>query len=309
MVDSIVTPGAAPAAGTGAGTPPPTSGAGANSSEKPGETPKAAEIRKFKALIDGKEVEFDEKDAVRAFQKEKASDKRFMDAAAIKKQAEGFLNQLKRATDDPRVLQKIIQSVNPKGNFKEIAEKYLYELIQDEQLTDEQRELKTVKEQLAQHDEEKRIQAEQQQADEAKALETKYSQSYQKDIIDVLEVSGLPKTAYTVARMARYMHMGLTRGVELTAKDIVEFVRKDYQAEYAAFNSLPTERLMELIGPEIANKLRQYDLDKVKGGGQAGPGAKPGTPPANPFKKPVSTAPKALTTKEFRELAEQRAST
>lgn len=293
------TPPAEGAQGAPAGQKPPEGG------QKPAEGAAAAVKRKLKAVIDGQETEVDEEAAIRAYQKEKASDKRFQEAASLKKRAESFLNQLKRATTDPRVMAEVIKQIDPQqGDFRKIAEKYLYDLIQEEQLSPEQKELKQAKEALSKFEKEKQEAAERQQTQEAAELQAKFTKDYQTDIIGALDSSGLPKTEYTIARMARYMHMGLVRGVELKAKDVVDFVWKDYQRDLSAMRSLPTEKMLEMIGPELADKIREFDLAKLRAGDGSGnsPDTKnPPTPPANRIKK------EALTVDEFRRRTAERA--
>lgn len=296
-------PGSAPEGGQKPpeGANPPAGG------KKPGESAAAAAKRMLKAIVDGKEVEVEEEAAIRAFQKEKASEKRFGEASALKKQAEQFLQQLKRGTSDPRVMAEIIKKIDPeKGDFRKIAEDYLYQLIQDEQLSPEQKELKAAREKLAEveRQEQERIEAEKNQ--QASELQQKFTKEYQTDIIGALEQSGLPKTEYTVARMARYMHMALVRGVELKAADVVDFVWKDYQRDLGAFRSLPAEKLLDMIGPELADKIREFDLAKLRNGGGSAP-ADTTKPPIPGESKEFHGKKEPLTKDEFRERARQRA--
>jgi hypothetical protein len=307
--------GSPPAGGTAAGKTGessnlPESGAkttpeGDNTPEggkKTGESAAAAVKRKLKAIIDGKETEVDEEEAIRSVQKVKAAEQRFAEASKMKKQAQQFLTQLKQATTDPRIMAQILKHPQINGDFRKIAEKYLFDLIQEEQLSPEQKELKQVKEQLAQHEEAKRAAKEQELTKQQSELVAKHTKDYQTEIITTLDNSGLPKTEYTIARMARYMHMGLSRGVTLKAADVVDFVWKDYQRDLGAMRSLPIDRLLEMIGPEVADKIREFDLGKVRNGQGAGnPPATPPTSGGNRIKK------EALTVDEFRKRAADRA--
>lgn len=328
MADAIA--GSAPAAGsTPAGTPPagagtPPEGAkppvpGANNppagdntppaGQKPGKGAAAAAKRKLKAIIDGKEIEADEDEVIKGFQRSKAADKRFEDASKMRKQAENFMNLLKRSANDPKVLEEIIAHPSIGGNFKKIAEQYLYNIIQREAMTPEQRELAETKEKLSQFERERQKAEQAEQGRQAGELQAKYTKEYQTDIIKTLDSSGLPKSEFTISRMARYMHMGLTRGVELKAADVIDLVRQDYAADMRALvGSLPAEKLVEVLGEDVAKKIREYDLAKVRGSQGNGSGQPPaGQDGQAPVADPLGAAKKALTTEEFRARASARA--
>lgn len=320
MADQIA--GSAPAAGTppagtppaGAGTPPegakpPVPGAnnppaGDNpppAGQKPGEGAAAAAKRKLKAIIDGKEIEADEDEVIKGFQRSKAADKRFEDAAKMRKQAETFINLLKRSANDPKVLEEIIAHPSIGGNFKKIAEQYLYDIIQRESMTPEQRELAETKEKLSQFEREKQEAEKAETQRQMTELQNKYTKEYQTQIIQALDKSGLPKSEFTISRMARYMHMGLTRGVELKADDVLDLVRQDYYNDLRSFGTLPADKLVEILGEDVIKKLREFDLAKVRGSQGGGE-----VPPTQQEPKPAS-GKKPLTTEEFRKLAAQRA--
>lgn len=221
----------------------------------------------LKAKVDGQEIDVEEAEAIAAWQKKEASNRRFEEASKMKKQSEQLIKLLQSSKDDPRVLEQILAHPSIGASFKDIAEKYLYDIIQKEQMSPEQRELMELREEKekARLEKEEREEEERQQA--FSKLEQEYTQSYQTDIIDTLEKSGLPKTEQTIGRMARYMLMGLQRGVTLKAADIVELVREDYIKDIKGlFGNLNPEKVFEFLGDDVAKKLRKADLAKLKAG-------------------------------------------
>ena len=268
---------------------------------KPGETSSQTVKRMLKAKVDGKEVEVSEEDAIVAWQKGKSADKRFQEAAVTRKQAEQFLGMLKKASTDPSVLEQLFaHPLMGNANYQEIAEKYLYSKIQQAQMTPEQRELAEARQKLAQIEAEKKAFLEAEEQTKSAELEKKYSEDYHKDIIQTLEGSQLPKSEWAVKRLANYMHMGLKRGVELKASDVLPLVVEDYKTEFKSlFGGLPGDKLLDILGDDVAKSLRELDLAKVRGGNG---GVKTPTIP-NLEQKPK----KSLTMEEFKARARARA--
>ncbi len=255
---------------------------------KPGETPIEAAKRMLKAKIDGQDVEVDEEAAIRAFQKERASEKRFQEASKMRKQAENFLTMLKASTKDPRVLERIMKDPSIGGDFRQVAESYLYEIIQNEKLSPTERENKELKDKLAQQEAERAEQQRVQQEEQLEKLTVESRENYQKDIIETLDKSDLPRTEYTIAQMARYMLMALQRGKELKASDTVDLVRRDYEKMVGSLlKNLPPDKLASFMGEDGIKKIRDFDLAKVRGG-NAGSKKPDATPTAPAGEKPLS---------------------
>jgi uncharacterized protein (UPF0147 family) len=276
---------------------------------KPGITPETklpepltpVEKRMLKAKIDGKEIEIDEDSAIRAFQKERASEKRFQDAAQMKKQAEGFLRMLKESDANPLVLEEIMNDPSIGVNFRKVAEQYLYEKIKFEQLSPDERKKAELKQELAQMEQAKQEQLRLQQEEELNQQTEQWREHYTQEINTALDKSDLPRTQYTIAQMARYILMGQQRGMELSADEIIPLVKRDYQNMIMElFSKLPADKLTNFVGEDLLKKLREADLAKVKGG----IGAKT-TEPTGASTVPMS--PKPLSKDEWRNKIHQRA--
>jgi hypothetical protein len=55
------------------------------------------------------------------------------------------------------------------------------------------------------------------------------------------------------------------KGVNLRAKDVVDLVKQDYINEQKSlYSNLDGDTLLQLLGPDIANKIRKYDIGRVK---------------------------------------------
>lgn len=224
-------------------------------------TPEAkVEARKYKVKVDDAEREVDEAELLRGYSHAQSANQRFQEASKIRKQAETFIERLK---SDPKSI-----LTNPKLgiDFRKIAEEYVLEQMEAESLTPEERERKTEKGEL-----EKYRSAEQQKKAEADAAQLEqvknhYRQDYQKKFIGALETQGLPKTEFTVKRMAYYQEQAILREYELEPSALAELVREDYMKEFSAlFGSYEDgEAMIKFLGEGNTNKIRKSDLARFK---------------------------------------------
>jgi len=216
---------------------------------------------KFKSKIDGEEIEeeVDYDEVARDRQKWKAADKRFQEAANLKKEAfeviklgqskDGLIELIRKFGYDPR----------------ELAEEFLANQLQFEMMTPEQKENYELRRQLYERDQlAKKDLTEKEQRAETEATERIKTQM-QQEIIDTLKTSGLPASTDTVKRMAAHMARYLERGIDVSAKDVVKDVWDEINVySKAVLKNLPIQKLLEVIGEEKAKEWRAYDLGKVK---------------------------------------------
>jgi len=216
-------------------------------------------LKKHKVKVDGEEIEVDEDEVLKNYQLKKASDKRFQEGMQARKQAEEFIRLLK--TDPLKVLSHPSIGVD----VKKWAEDFLVKEMQKEMMTPEQKQMEEYKSKLAKY-QELEEEAKRKSEDEKKeAVRNELREGYHKQIIGALETSGLPKTEYTVGRMIHYMAKGLQGRYELDASDVVDLVRRDYINDTKAlYSNLDADALVQLLGDDVAKKIRKYDLNKVK---------------------------------------------
>lgn len=220
--------------------------------------------RKIKLKIDGQEIEEeydpnDEEAIRRDRQLARAAEKRMSEARDKTKKAFEIIQAFEK---DPETM---LARLGPKG--REIAEKYLLKQIQDEMLTPEQKQAREEKEELERYRKEKQTAAEKEAADELSKQENEYAQQFQNTIIDAVKKSGLPKSPELVKRMASLMAKNLDLGLDLTADDLVFEVKKDLTSMLkSVIGDADGEQLIEMFGPDVANKIRKSDLRKLQEG-------------------------------------------
>jgi hypothetical protein len=246
---------------------------------KPTEQPNAGlGEKRYKVKVNGEELEVTEQELIQGYQTRRAADEKFREAAMARKQAEEFINLLKK---DPI---KVLSHPGLGIDFRKLAEEYLYSQLEEELMDPKDRELKKYK---AMIEEQERIKAEQEQAEreaQIERLKAQYSQDYVKDITAALQDTGLPKNEFTVKRIAFYMAEALKRGYNLTARQVAPLVKEDYIKEQKAlYSSLDGDLLIQLLGEDLVNKVRKYDVSKVKAKNL----------PSTPREQPVGQQPKA----------------
>lgn len=223
----------------------------------------AEDKKKFKLVIDGNEEEVEEAELIKRAQMATSANKKYQEAAKIRKQSEQLINMLK--TDPWRVL------AHPSlgHDLRKIAEEFVYQRIQEDKMTPEQRELMEVKEKLRVKEETEQVQKDAEVEKQNATLRAHYEDEYTKDILDTLKVSGLPQTARTVKQMAYYMYQGLERGVEMRAADVVKMVEEDYKKDIQEFIApLDGDRLSNFLSEDLLKKIRGIDMARLKKPGQ-----------------------------------------
>lgn len=289
------------------------SGTDANLRAKPPVEPpiKASEAAKKYTLQFGEndKEEVDEETLVKYAQKSRGADKAFQSAAAQRKEVENILQVLKEnpakvvlnkalGHDPKSVIGGLIKQAIADGydvkEIKALVQDQMYEWIQEENMDPKERENRDLKRRIESIENEKK-QAEETQK---KAAFEKMTQDAYKvfdaDITEVLKTSGLPKSSYTVKRMAYYLDQAYkvkqeyaAQGTEMRdpkAADVVSYVRKDYEDSLKEmYGQSDVETLMTLLGEENVAKIRKHDVEKFKQKGV--------TPPEKKAESPMKKEP------------------
>ena len=226
-------------------------------------------LEKFKLKVFGKDVEEeidlnDMEGLTRRFQKSAAADKSMQESAEIKKLAIQLIQDLKT---NPR---KVLSDPNLGLDVKKLAQEIINEEIAEMEKSPEQRELESLKKQLQEKNQ--AIEEREKQAKDAEQarVQKEYEVNLENQITAVLDISGLPKTPRTVARMADYMIIALKEGIKLEPKDIAPIVKNNTLSEFKEIiTSLSDDQLDDFLGKEVLGRLRKKNIAKVKAGDTA----------------------------------------
>jgi len=214
-------------------------------------------LRKLK--VRGKEIEVDDSKYHEYAQKGAAATETWQEAARIKREAEAFINDLKT---NPL---KVMKDPNLGVDFRKIAEEYLWEQIQEEQLSPEQKQRREMEREIQTYREKEQAAKQAEEQAKSKELHDHYASDYDKKITSALSVSGLPKTTGTVRRMTDYMLIDVRNGIERDPSEYVQFVREDYMNDLKElFSQTVGDTLLNFLGDGNAKKIRESDLKRVQ---------------------------------------------
>jgi hypothetical protein len=205
-------------------------------------------------------------DLIRDAQLGRASTKRFQEAAAMQKRVEAWVEEFNR---DPVAAMAKIASGKEGAKFDEIVERYLYAKMQREKMTPEQRQAEERENEIRRL---KAAEEARQKETESKSLEearVKAQRILQGEISTAIEAIGLPKTPEVARRMAQLMLESHTRKDGLTSRQIASYLRTQLIEEHEALLSgLPPEEIATRF-PKSAERIRQAEVARLKGGAPA----------------------------------------
>lgn len=215
------------------------------------------EVRKMKLKLDGRDVELPESEVIAGYQRESVANQRFQEAAQMRKEAEQILQFAKQ---------------NPKEffqktglNARQWAEEYLIQELQTEAMSPEQRKARENEEKIRMYENEKKQAADSQRQEQMKRLEAEHAKNYDLMFTQALHESGLPKTQFTVKRMAELQLINIKNKYELSASQLAKLVREDYANEQKSLlSAFDGDQLMEFLGADTVKKLSKAQIAKLK---------------------------------------------
>ena len=222
------------------------------------------ETKKFKVKINGAEQELDESEIVRLAQLGKSAYKKFEEAAAERKKVESFKNGLKSNFVD--TLKKMAPELGlDPSQVRQMVEDYLVDQIKLEQMTPDQRKNYNIEQELKSLKEKEHYRNQEEEARQAMTLQERYSKEYDIKFTEALKGMNIPKTPFTVSRMATYMTQAIENGYDLDPLDAAKLVHEDYKNDIkSTFEGMSGEQILALIGDQSAQKIRQYDVSKIQ---------------------------------------------
>lgn len=220
----------------------------------------AKELKKvLKLKVDGQEIEEtldfnDEEGLKKHLQKSKAFDKRLKEFSTYKSQVEQMLEMLQ--SDPEALLEKMGINVD------ELSEKRLTKKIEEMKKSPEQIEREKMEKELEDLRKEKKKAEEERQKAELERMRNEQAQQIETDISSALDdaKSILPKkNPLVMQRIAQTMLMAMQNGYpEVTAKDVIPLVEKQWKTELNEFFSVvPEEVLEQLVGKENIDRHRK----------------------------------------------------
>lgn len=218
--------------------------------------------KKFKLKVDGEEFEeeidlADEERIRKELQLSRAAKKRMAEANEAKRKAYEIVQAFEK---DPETM---LKRMGPKG--REIAEKFLLGVIQEDMMSPEEKERQSKDARLKAYEEQEERAKTEAQEKVLQEKERAYAQQFQKLIIDALEKTKLPKSPALVKQMAGLIQKNMQYGLDLTPEDLASEIMTDKQQLIRSiFSEADGDQILQLLGDEVANKIRKSDLKKLR---------------------------------------------
>lgn len=256
------TPAAAPAPAA-ATTIPATNGQPKPATAPAAEPKTAAEL--YEIVIDGKPEKMTLDEMKRHAQLGKGSHKKFEEAAKMRQEAEEIVSQMK----DPNRVFKMLS--DPKFGLskdqivKSMEDWYSDNVIKPSEMTPEQLRLKEAEERLKSYEEKEAAAKKQQEEEQERSRDQELAKKLQDEVLECLNGSGLPKTKFTASRLAHWMRINESKGLNAPAELIIEQVRKEARGIMSSMlENADAEMLANLVGEGTIKKIRAYDLERIR---------------------------------------------
>lgn len=228
--------------------------------EKPAESKAPVAEDSWDVHEDGKVVKKSRKEIIEAYQLRQLSDKKRSEAEKTMSEYNKLFGTLK---GDP------IKFLRAAGiDFDTLSTSYLAKKAEESMMDPKERELKQAKAEAEQYkkwvEEQK---AKQTQAEQQKTIQA-HKEKIHQEIIQAIEAHkdlGMPVNEELVLAIAQKMKLQDKKQKPLDAKD---GVMKTYESTQKMLHGITTkmdgESLVKWLGPDIAKKIRQYDLAQLK---------------------------------------------
>jgi hypothetical protein len=222
--------------------------------------------------VDGKEEKVDEETLVREYQKAKAAEKRFQEAAKIRQEYEEFQRKLKENPEE------LLNDPNLPIDRQKLAEQWIMKQIEADMPKDPKEiKLKEYEEKLKKYQEMERQAQEEQQRQEYDQVVAKRRDEIGNLLGEAMQKSPLSKNPETAAATLREMALYYRAykqetGEAPSSEDLAAHVeQKYYKGMYELANTLEGEELVKFLGDGVVGKIRKYDLSRLKGGNSSPP--------------------------------------
>lgn len=221
-------------------------------------------LKKYKLKVDGKEEEMEldldnEEEVKKHLQFSKAAQKRMQEKAELQKSVEQFIDLLRT---NPR---KVLSDPNINVDIKKFAQDILNEELENANKSPEQLEKEKLQKELEELKDKYKKDEEDRKSKEYQRLQQEAEQKLEGEISDALTSSELPKSPYTVRKMAEIMMLALQNDIDLGPKDVIPLLRKQMKEDISElFSASSDEVLEELIGKDNISRIRKRNIAKAK---------------------------------------------
>lgn len=192
--------------------------------------------------------------------------------AKAKKEAEALLSRLRDPKKAIELLNDPKMGLNPDEVRTAFEDWYHEKVVKRAEMSQEQRELADAKERIAAYEKEKADEKQRLEAERDEAETAEEARKIQMEIRDILETSNLPKTKFTTGRLAHWMRVNESKGLNAPKEVLVQQVQHEMRQLVASLTEASDgDVLVSLLGDNAVKKLRKYDIDKIRASRQQKP--------------------------------------
>lgn len=215
----------------------------------------------------------------RQLQMAKMGNRRAQEKSDLEREVSAFIDELRK---NPK---KALSNPNIGVDVKKLAAEIVEEELENSKKSPEQLEKERLEMELKELKEQRKREQEDKERLEFERLQEKAAVEYDNMISDALESSkSIPKSPYTIQKMANYLKIALENNVDLTPQEILPLVEEDIKRDITEmFKVMPNEVLESMLGKERIAQIRKSRV-----------AAKKAELPPTPFKGSVKDVAKPL---------------
>ncbi|TGN09976.1 hypothetical protein EHR08_13370 [Leptospira bandrabouensis] len=153
-------------------------------------------------------------------------------------------------------------------DIDELAEKRIWEKIQYEQMTDEERETYEAKQKLKYYEEQENVRRQQEEYHRNQQAKQFHLEQFNKQILTEIEKNNLPKDTSTYKKFVVIVQKAIQNQLPVTFADIAQLVKEDLEKEdrrlVERYKKKDVNSLIEELGEETIKAIQQEQIKKLK---------------------------------------------
>ena len=227
-------------------------------------------LKEFDIVVDGKKYretlpfEVEDSEEIRSYlvkqaQMARVSNKRMQEKSQIEKDAKELIEMLRT---NPRA---VLSDPAIGVDFKQIAAQFIEEELANAQKSPEQIELEAARAELKAEKERRAKEETSRQERERERMQEEAFNNYSAQLTSALKTHSMPSDPIVIQKMANYMQIALSKGIELTMEEIAPIVKEEVNEDIRRYAKLlSAEDLEEFVGKEAISQIRKKNLAKAQ---------------------------------------------
>lgn len=232
----------------------------------------AAEKRRLKLKFDNDEQEMDEEEVIKLAQKAKGSEKRFAEAAEMRKAAEASRKEtlavMEMLRSDPL---SVLRDPALGVDVKALAQKVLEDEIRELELSPEEKTIRDLTKELEDIKTKQKDELTKAEKARAEKEEAEHIAKTEQELINAIESSDLPVSPYVGRRLIDVMQMAHDAGKDCTPAQAIKILEAGLRSE---FESMDDTKLEKLLGAKTFGRLTKASVKKLEASKPKAPSVK-----------------------------------